>query len=124
MVIVGTKLVSSDNSGARILQCIKVLGSSNQHKIARIGDKIVVSVKSAAPKRKVKVHNVHLSILIRKKKTFFRYTGINIWFKKNSAVLIDRKRFVPLGTRVNGPIMYELRRKKYLKLLSIATSIV
>jgi large subunit ribosomal protein L14 len=123
MVIVGTKIVASDNSGARILQCIKVLGS-HPKKSAIIGDKIIVAVKNAAQKKKAKVHDVHLCILLRTKKKYCRCNGIYISFKKNSAVLIDRKRNSPIGTRIFGPYIYELRRKKFLKILSIASVIV
>lgn len=105
------------------MQCIKVLGSGCR-RCATIGDKIIVAVKNAAQKKKVRKHDVHSCIIIRKKRTYFRYNGIGIAFKKNSGVLIDKKRSAPLGTRIFGPFMYELRRKKYLKILSIATTIV
>jgi large subunit ribosomal protein L14 len=123
MVIVGTRIVVSDNSGARFVQCIKVLGS-HPKKSASIGDKIIVAVKNAAQKKKVKVHDVYPCILVRTKKNFLRYNGVYISFKKNSSVVTDRKRGSPMGTRIFGPYLYELRRKKFLKILSIASTIV
>lgn len=123
MVIVGTKIVIGDNSGARFGRVIRVLGS-NLKKRATIGDKVVISVLNASTKKKVKVHDVCLGIVIRQSYSFFRFIGTAISFFRNYIVLIDKKREIPLGTRIFGPFLYEFRRKKYLKLLNLATSIV
>jgi large subunit ribosomal protein L14 len=123
MVIIGTKIVASDNSGARFMECIKVLGS-HQKKSARVGEKLIVAVKNAAQKKKIKIHDVCQCILLRTKKKLARKNGIFISFKRNSAVVIEKKRSSPIGTRIFGPYIYELRRKKYVKILSIASSII
>lgn len=123
MVIVGTKIAAADNSGAILLQVIKVLGS-HQYKSATIGDKVVVSVKICAQKKKIKEHDVCTGILIRHRRNFKRYTGFMISFTRNSVALIDKRRGGPMGTRIFGPYLYEMRRKKYIKFLQIATCIV
>ena len=123
MVIVGTKILSGDNSGARLIKVFKVIGS-HKRKAAVIGDKIVGSIKLCSKKKKIKKHDVCTALLIRQKKKYKRYTGLYISFSYNYAVLIDKKRGGPLGTRIFGPFMYELRRKKFIKFLSIATTII
>lgn len=123
MVIVGTKIVAADNSGARFLQVIKILGS-HKYKQATIGDKVVVAVKNSALRKKVKTHDVCTGIILRHKFPYFRYTGFILSFTNNSVALIDKKRGGPMGTRIFGPYLYEMRRKKYIKFLQISSCIV
>lgn len=123
MVIVGTRIAAADNSGARFLQVIKVLGS-HKFKQATVGDKVVVSVKISAKRKKVKEHDVCTGIIIRHKRHYRRYTGFILSFSKNSVALIDKRRGGPMGTRIFGPYLYEMRRKKYIKFLQISSCIV
>lgn len=123
MVIVGTKIVAGDNSGARYLKVIKVLGS-HKYKSATIGDKVVASVQISTKKKKIKEHDVCIGLIIRHRKNFLRYNGFLISFSNNNIVLIDKKRGGPIGSRIFGPYMYELRRKKYIKFLHTAKSII
>jgi large subunit ribosomal protein L14 len=123
MVIVGTKIVAGDNSGARFLKVIKVLGS-HRYKSATIGDKLVASVQISTKKKKIREHDVCTGLLIRRRKNFARYSGFFISFSNNNVVLIDKKRGGPIGSRIFGPYMYELRRKKYIKFLHTAQSII
>ena len=123
MVIVGTKIGSSDNSGIILINCIKVLGP-HKYKIATIGDKIIVSIKKANSNSRVKKNEVHNAILIRTRRPFFRKIGTFLTFQYNAAVVIDKKKNIPAATRLYGPILYEMRRKRFLKILSIAHTIV
>jgi large subunit ribosomal protein L14 len=123
MVIVGTRIVAADNSGARFLEVIKVLGS-HRRKQATVADKVVVAVKNAAKRKKVKVHDVCTGIIIRHKRNFRRYTGFYISFTNNCVALIDKRKGGPMGTRIFGPYLYEMRRKKYIKFLQIASCIL
>ena len=123
MVIVGTKIGSSDNSGIRLVNCIKILGS-HKYKIGTVGDRIVVSIKKAISKSRVKKNEVHDAIIIRTKKPFFRKLGTIIKFNSNVAVVIDKKKSVPVATRLYGPVLYEMRRKRFLKILAIAHTII
>lgn len=123
MIVLGTKVMSSDNSGVRFGECIKILGA-HKRKDAIIGDKLIIAVKNAAQKRKIKKHDVCNALLIRQKQNFCRNSGIYISFRKNAVVVIDKKRSVAIGTRIFGPLVYELRRKRNLKLVSLATSII
>jgi large subunit ribosomal protein L14 len=123
MVIVGTKIGSSDNSGIRLINCIKILGP-HKYKIGTVGDKIVVSIKKAISKSRVKKNEVHDALIIRTKKTFFRKLGTLIKFNSNVAVVIDKKKHVPFATRLYGPVLYEMRRKRFLKILAIAHTII
>jgi large subunit ribosomal protein L14 len=123
MVIVGTRIVAADNSGARFLEVIKVLGS-HKRKQATVGDKVVVAVKNSAKRKKVKVHDVCTGIIIRHKRNYRRYTGFMISFTTNCVALIDKRRGGPMGTRIFGPYLYEMRRKKYIKFLQIASCII
>lgn len=91
MVIVGTRIGSSDNSGVRIINCIKVLGS-HKYKIAAIGDKIVVSIKKSISKSRVKKNEVHNAVVVRTRRPFFRKLGTSISFQYNTAVVIDKKK--------------------------------
>lgn len=117
-----TVLNVADNSGAKKLLCIKVLGGSRR-KYASIGDIIVVSVKEAAPRAKVKKGDVKKAVIVRTKKEIKRPDGSYIRFDENSAVLIsDAKE--PIGTRIFGPVARELRGKKFMKIISLAPEVL
>jgi len=112
----------ADNSGARVVQCIKVLGGSKR-KVASVGDVIVVAVKEAIPKGKVKKGDVQRAVIVRTKKEIRRKDGSAIRFDSNAAVLID-KNGEPIGTRIFGPVTRELRAKKYMKIISLAPEVL
>ena len=112
----------ADNSGARRVQCIKVLGGSKR-KYASIGDIIVVSVKEAIPNAKVKKGDVMKAVVVRTAKELGRPDGTYIRFDNNSAVLIDNQK-EPIGTRIFGPVARELRAKKFLKIISLAPEVL
>ncbi len=120
MLVLGSKLKVSDNSGALIVGLIKILGS---HKYGIIGDFIVVSIKKWIPYKKVSKHEVWKALIIRQKFPFFRSNGIIIRFFENCVVLITKKGD-PVGTRIFGCITYELRRKKYMKFIIICSSVI
>lgn len=122
MAQMGTKFDAADNSGAKILECIKVLGGSHRMD-ARIGDIIVVSVKEATPKGKVKKGEVLLAVIVRTKEKTYREDGTDISFDSNAAVVINKQR-EPVGSRVFGPVPRELRSKKYMKIISLAPEVV
>ena len=122
MIQVETKLDVADNSGAKIVQCIKVLGGSRK-RYARIGDIIKVTVKDAIPRGKVKKGDVYDALVVRTKHGVRRADGSLIRFDGNAAVLLDNKR-EPIGTRVFGPVTRELRAKKYLKIISLAPEVI
>src|SRR3546814_6810235 len=109
-----TNLEVADNSGARRVQCIKVLGGSKR-KVASIGDVIVVSVKEAIPRGRVKKGDVHRAVIVRTAKELRRQDGSAIRFDRNAAVLIN-KQGEPTGTRIFGPVTRELRGKKFMKI--------
>ena len=113
-----TTLQSADNSGAKKLMCIKVLGGSHR-RFATIGDVIKVAIKDAMPKGKVKKGEVYNAVIVRTKKELRRKDGSYIRFDENAAVLLDGNK-EPKGTRVFGPVARELREKKYMKILSLA----
>ena len=117
-----TELEVADNSGAKRLRCIKVLGGSRR-RYAYIGDIIVVAVKEAIPKSKVKKGDVKRAVIVRTKKETRRSDGSSIRFDENSAVLITDAG-EPLGTRIFGPVARELRGKKYVKIISLAPEVV
>lgn len=112
----------ADNSGARRVLCIKVLGGSKR-KYASIGDVIVVSVKEASPNAKVKKGDVMKAVIVRTTKEIGRADGSYIKFDTNSAVLIDNQR-EPVGTRIFGPVARELRAKRFMKILSLAPEVL
>jgi large subunit ribosomal protein L14 len=112
----------ADNSGARKLMCIKVLGGSRR-KYARIGDIIVVAVKEAMPRSKVKKGDVKKAVIVRTRKETRRVDGSYIRFDENSAVLIGDQG-EPIGTRIFGPVARELRGKKYMKIISLAPEVL
>ena len=122
MIIAETKLNVADNSGAKLIQCIKVLGGSKRRS-ASIGDLIVVSVKEAIPNGKVKVGEVTRAVVVRTKKGVSREDGSTIRFDKNSAVLLT-KEGEPIGTRIFGPVTRELRLKRFTKIISLAPEVL
>ncbi|MBM4369093.1 MAG: 50S ribosomal protein L14 [Deltaproteobacteria bacterium] len=122
MIQMQTCLDVADNSGARRVQCIKVLGGSKR-KYASIGDVIVVSVKEAIPNGKVKKGDVHKAVVVRTAKEVRRADGSYIRFDTNSAVLIDNKN-EPVGTRIFGPVARELRGKQYMKIVALAPEVI
>ncbi|MDJ0781924.1 MAG: 50S ribosomal protein L14 [Desulfosarcinaceae bacterium] len=122
MIQAETKLTVADNSGARVLYCIKVLGGSKR-RYASIGDIIVVSVKEAIPNAKVKKGDVLKAVVVRTKKEIRRQDGTFIRFDDNSAVLINAQR-EPLGTRIFGPVARELRAKRFMKIVSLAPEVL
>ena len=117
-----TNLEVADNSGARRVQCIKVLGGSKR-KTASIGDIIVVSVKEAIPRGKVRKGDVHKAVIVRTSKEIRRGDGSSVRFDRNAAVLID-KEGEPIGTRIFGPVTRELRSKGYMKIISLAPEVL
>jgi len=117
-----TNLEVADNSGARRVQCIKVLGGSKR-KFASVGDIIIVSVKQAIPKGKVSKGDVHQAVIVRTAKEIRRNDGSAIRFDKNAAVLIN-KQLEPIGTRIFGPVTRELRAKKFMKIISLAPEVL
>ncbi|MEE9185956.1 MAG: 50S ribosomal protein L14 [Candidatus Binatia bacterium] len=122
MVQMSTVLNVADNSGARKVQCIKVLGGSKR-KYASIGDIIVVSIKEAIPNAKVKKGDVMKAVVVRTAKEIGRPDGTYIRFDSNSAVLIDNQR-EPVGTRIFGPVARELRAKRFMKIISLAPEVL
>jgi large subunit ribosomal protein L14 len=117
-----TNLEVADNSGARRVQCIRVLGGSKR-KTASIGDVIVVSVKEAIPRGRVKKGDVHKAVIVRTAKEIKRSDGTAIRFDRNAAVLIDAQG-EPIGTRIFGPVTRELRAKAYMKIISLAPEVL
>ncbi|MCH7540577.1 MAG: 50S ribosomal protein L14 [Proteobacteria bacterium] len=122
MIQMQTILGVADNSGARKVQCIKVLGGSNR-KTASIGDVIVVSVKEAIPRGRVKKGEIHRALVVRTAKEIRRPDGSAIRFDRNAAVLITTQG-EPIGTRIFGPVTRELRAKGYLKIISLAPEVL
>ena len=122
MIQMRTTLDVADNSGARRVQCIKVLGGSKR-KYASIGDIIVVSVKEAIPNAKVKKGDVMKAVVVRTAKELGRRDGTYIRFDNNSAVLIDNQK-EPIGTRIFGPVARELRAKRFMKIISLAPEVL
>lgn len=112
----------ADNSGARQVMCIKVLGGSKR-KYASLGDVIVVAVQEAIPNGKVKKGDVHKAVIVRTSKEVRRADGSYIRFDANSAVLIDNKG-EPVGTRIFGPVARELRTKAYMKIVALAPEVL
>jgi len=117
-----TKLKVADNSGAKVVQCFKVLGGSKR-RYASIGDVVVVSVKTSIPGGMVKKGDVSRAVIVRVAKELRRKDGSYIRFDDNAAVLIDNQ-MEPTGTRVFGPVGRELREKKFMKILSLAPEVI
>ena len=122
MISVETNLDVADNSGARRVQCIKVLGGSKR-KYATVGDIIVVSVKEAIPRGRVKKGDVMKAVVVRTAKDVRRPDGSVIRFDKNAAVLINAQK-EPIGTRIFGPVPRELRAKNHMKIISLAPEVL
>jgi large subunit ribosomal protein L14 len=122
MIQMQTVLDVADNSGAKKVMCIKVLGGSKR-KYASIGDVIVVSVKEAIPNAKVKKGEVTRAVIVRTAKEIVRPDGSYIRFDDNSAVLLSKDN-EPIGTRIFGPVARELRAKKFMKIISLAPEVL
>jgi large subunit ribosomal protein L14 len=122
MIQMRTILEVADNSGAKRVQCIKVLGGSRR-RYAGLGDVIVVSIKEALPGTKVKKGDVAQAVVVRTKVQTSRADGSYIRFDENSAVLVNKER-EPIGTRIFGPVARELRAKKFMKIISLAPEVL
>lgn len=122
MIQMQSNLEVADNSGARRVQCIKVLGGSKR-KTAGIGDVIVVSVKEAIPRGRVKKGDVHRAVIVRTANDIRRSDGTAIRFDTNAAVLINNAN-EPIGTRIFGPVTRELRAKRFMKIVSLAPEVL
>ncbi len=122
MIQMQTVLDAADNSGAKKVQCIKVLGGSKR-RYASVGDLIVVSVKSAIPRGKVEKGKVYKAVVVRTKKDIKRKDGITLRFDTNAAVLLNSSKEM-IGTRVFGPVARELKDKEFHKIMSLAPEVV
>ncbi len=122
MIQMESKLASADNSGAKLLKCFKVLGGSKK-RFAAVGDIVVVSIKEALPKSKVKKGTVHKAVIVRTRKEILRKDGTTIKFDENAAVLIKGKDNEPVGTRIFGPVAREIRTK-FLRIASLAPEVL
>ncbi|MBL9029291.1 MAG: 50S ribosomal protein L14 [Caedimonas sp.] len=117
-----TNLNVADNSGAKSVQCIRVLGGSKR-RTASVGDIIVVAVKGAIPDRRVKKGEVHKAVIVRTAKEIHRMDGSSIRFDHNAAVLINNNN-EPIGTRIFGPVTRELRARQFMKIISLAPEVL
>ena len=122
MIQVQSELLVADNTGARRVECIKVLGGSKR-RYASIGDSIVVSIKDAIPEGKVKKGSVHRAVIVRTKQSIFRNDGSAVKFDNNAVVITDEKG-EPIGTRIFGPVTRELRTKGQTKIISLAPEVL
>ena len=122
MIQTESNLSVADNSGAKRVQCIKVLGGSKR-RYAAVGDVIVVSIKEAAPRGKVKKGDVHRAVVVRTRKEIRRVDGSAIRFDSNAAVLINKQE-EPIGTRIFGPVTRELRNRGQMKIISLAPEVL
>ena len=122
MIQIQTELAVADNTGAKRVECIKVLGGSKR-RYASVGDIIVISVKDAIPKGKVKKGSVHKAVVVRTKKSIRRQNGMLIRFDDNAAVIINSENN-PRGTRIFGPIAREIRDKSFTKVVSLAPEVL
>ena len=122
MIQTETILEVADNSGARRVQCIKVLGGSKR-KYASVGDISVVSIKEAIPRGRVKKGDIHRAVVVRTAKEIHRTDGSAIRFDRNAAVLINPQN-EPIGTRILGPVTRELRAKSHMKIISLAPEVI
>ena len=122
MIQMQSNLFVADNSGAKRIQCIKVLGGSKR-RFASIGDIIVVSIKDAIPRAKVKKGEVFKAVIVRTSKEFTRNDGSTIRFDKNAAVLLDKQE-EPVATRIFGPVTRELRTRGHTKIISLAPEVL
>lgn len=122
MIQMQTNLDVADNSGAKRVQCIKVLGGSKR-RTAGVGDLVVVSVKEAIPRGRVKKGDIHKAVIVRTAHPIRRGDGTVIRFDSNAAVLVSPQ-MEPIGTRIFGPVVRELRSKQYMKILSLAPEVL
>ena len=122
MIQMQSRMEVADNSGAREVQCIKVLGGSKR-RTANIGDVVIVSVKDAIPRGRVKKGTVHRAVIVRTRQGLQRQYGEKIRFDTNACVLINQQG-EPLGTRIFGPVTRELRGKGYMKIISLAGEVL
>ena len=118
-----SKLIATDNSGAKMLQCIRVLGGTRR-RYARVGDIIVVSVKTATPTGAVKRKSVVKAVVVRSRSPIKRSDGSLIKFDDNAAVVLAEDNKTPRGTRIFGPVARELREKEYMKIVSLAPEVL
>lgn len=123
MIQVGTKLNITDNSGAKIVKCIRILGGTRK-RYAYLGDKIIASVKQAEPRSQVKKGEVRQVIVVRQKKAHRRADGSYIRFDDNAGIIFDKEASQPNGTRIFGPVPRELRDKGFLKVISMAQEVL
>jgi large subunit ribosomal protein L14 len=123
MIQVQTRLKVADNSGAREVQCIKVLGGYRA-RYARIGDVITATVKSAAPNSPIKKGDVVRTVIVRTRKEIRRNDGTYLRFNENACVMLDKEKYEMRGTRVFGPIAREVRRKGFFKIASLAPEVL
>lgn len=122
MIQMQSRLEVADNSGAREVQCIKVLGGSKR-RYASVGDVIVVSIKDAAPRSRVKKGDVYKAVVVRTAKGVRRADGALIKFDGNAAVILNSK-LEPVGTRIFGPVTRELRGERFMKIVSLAPEVL
>ncbi len=122
MIQAESRMTVADNSGAKEVLCIKVLGGSKR-RYAGVGDVIVVTVKDAIPRGKVKKGDVHKAVIVRTKQAIRRPDGMEIKFDRNAVVLID-KQGEPIGSRIFGPVTRELRTAGYMKIISLAPEVL
>ena len=122
MIQVQTELLVADNTGAKRIECIKVLGGSKR-RYASVGDSIVVTVKEAIPNGKVKKGSFHKAVIVRTRKSLFRKDGSTVKFDNNAVVITDDKG-EPVGTRIFGPVTRELRAKGQTKIISLAPEVL
>ena len=123
MIQVQSRLQVADNSGAKLVQCIKVLGGYKK-RYARIGDIITIAVKSAQPHAGVKKGQVLHAVIVRQRKEFRRPDGSHIRFDDNAVVVVDRKSKEPRGSRIFGPVARELRARGFMKIISLAPEVL
>lgn len=117
-----TMLKVADNTGAKVIQCFRVLGGTKR-RYAQIGDIIVATVKKAEPRRQVKKHEIVKAVIIRQKKSYRRKDGTYLRFDENAAVILEVKKD-PKGSRISGPIPYEIREKGFEKIATLAEELV
>ena len=122
MINVETNLEVADNSGARRVQCIRILGGSRR-RTASIGDIIVVTVKEAIPRGRAKKGDIHKAVVVRTAKEIHRTDGTSIRFDRNAAVLINPQG-EPIGTRIFGPVTRELRGRRFMRIISLAPEVL
>jgi large subunit ribosomal protein L14 len=117
MILSGTILRVIDNSGARFAQCIKIL---KKHKTAKLGDKIIITIKKAIPNKKVKTHQIHTALVVRNSGWLRRKDGSYLKWVPGACVIVNKQN-APIGKRINGPVAKELRLQGHLKIISISS---